>query len=133
MFYKKILKKIKNKNIYNYLIKIGKKLPYYPNKYKKNKYLLKNCLTNIWLFFFIKKKRILFIGKSESNIINGIIYIIIKLYSNKPPKYIINNNNNIIKKMKLYKILSMNRYLGFLNIIEYIKKYSLNFLKKNKF
>ncbi|WGH25293.1 MAG: SufE family protein [Candidatus Shikimatogenerans bostrichidophilus] len=129
MLYKKILKKINNNKIYNYLIKLGKKLPYYPKKYKKNKYLLKNCLTNVWLFIFKKKNKIYFIGKSDSNIINGIIFLIIKIYSNKTPFKIINDKNNLFEKINLNKILSINKYIGTFNIINAIKSYSLKFIK----
>ncbi|MDH3005109.1 MAG: SufE family protein [Candidatus Shikimatogenerans sp. JK-2022] len=130
MLYKKILKNIKNNNIYNYLIILGKKLPHYPNKYKNKKFLLKNCLTNVWLFFIYKKKKIYFIGKSDSYIINGIIYLIIKIYSNKSPYQIINNKNILFEKIKFNKILSMNKYIGALNIINAIKNYALKIINK---
>ncbi|MDH3004710.1 MAG: SufE family protein [Candidatus Shikimatogenerans sp. JK-2022] len=131
--YKKIIKNIKNNNIYNYLINLGKKLPKYPKKYKKKKYLLKNCQTNLWLYFYFKKKKLFIIGKSNSNIINGILYLIIKIYSKKKPLYIIKKNNKFLNKINLHKILSFNRYINIFNIIKEIKLKALIFFnKKNK-
>lgn len=131
MLYKKILNNIKKNNIYNYLIKLSKKLPYYPNKYKKEKYILKNCVTKVWLFLKYKNKKIFIFCKSESKILNGILYLIIKTYSNKYPSEIINDKkNNIFNKINFNNILSINRYIGILYIIKNVKLISLKF--KNK-
>ncbi|WGH24929.1 MAG: SufE family protein [Candidatus Shikimatogenerans bostrichidophilus] len=131
MFYKKVLKKIKGKNFYKFLFSLSNKLPKFPNKYKKNKYLLKECLSNTWIFITLKKNKIKFIGFSESNIINGLIYLIIKVYSNKSPYRIL--KKNIFKYFKFNKILSINRYISILNIIKYIKIYTLKLIKKYKY
>ncbi|MDH3004466.1 MAG: SufE family protein [Candidatus Shikimatogenerans sp. JK-2022] len=114
--------------IYDYLIKKGKKIKKIPKKYKKKK--LKNCLTKIWIFTYYKNKKIFFIGYSKSNIINGIIYLIKKDYSNKTPYEIINKKKNFIKKINLKKYLTINRYFGILNIIKYIKNFAFKLIKK---
>ncbi|WOX79340.1 SufE family protein [Candidatus Shikimatogenerans bostrichidophilus] len=116
------IKTIKDKNkIYYFFIKIGKKLPYYPKKYKINKYLVKNCITNVWLYFKYKKNKLLFIGKSDSNIINGIIFLILKIFNNKSPLEIIKYKIKFIDKINLIELLSYTRYNGTLNIINEIK------------
>ncbi|WGH25658.1 MAG: SufE family protein [Candidatus Shikimatogenerans bostrichidophilus] len=132
MFEKNFINKIKNNNIYNLLINYGKKIPFYPQKYKINKYLLNDCQTNVWLFFFYKKKKIFILGKSNSNIINGIIYLIIKIYSNKTPIEILKYKTKLFNKIKLEKILSINRYIGILNIIKKVKLNALKYINFKK-
>ncbi|WGH25570.1 MAG: SufE family protein [Candidatus Shikimatogenerans bostrichidophilus] len=121
-----------NKNIYNYLIKLGKKIPKYPKKYKINKFLFKDCQTNVWLFFYFKKKKFYLKAFSDSLIINGILFIIIKIYNKKKANKIlkIDIQSKLIKKFQLNKLLSINRYIGILNIINKIKKFSITYLSK---
>ncbi|WGH24744.1 MAG: SufE family protein [Candidatus Shikimatogenerans bostrichidophilus] len=124
--YYKILKKIKNKNIYNFLINIGKKLPKLSNKLKNKNNLIKKCLTKLWIYIYYKNNKIYIKGKSDSKIINGIIYLIIKYYSNKTIDYILNNKNDLFNKIKFNNFISINKYIGYLRIIKKIKEFAFN-------
>lgn len=125
-----IFKKKKNKNyIYYFLIKKGKKLPNYPLKYKKKKYIIKNCQIKIWLYKKYINNKLFLIGKSESNIINGIIFLIINLLQKKTPLEIINYNYKFFKKINLIKFLSFNKFNSIIYIIKNIKKYTLKNFK----
>ncbi|WGH27565.1 MAG: SufE family protein [Candidatus Shikimatogenerans bostrichidophilus] len=128
----KKLKKIKNKNdIYYFLNKKGKKISKkYPNKYIKNKFLINNCQTNVWLYLKYKNNKLSLKGKSDSNIINGILYIIINIYNNKTPLKIIKYKIKIFKKLNFIEILSFNRYNGIFLIIKKIKNHALLNFKK---
>ncbi|WGH27052.1 MAG: SufE family protein [Candidatus Shikimatogenerans bostrichidophilus] len=123
--------KIKNKNnLYLYLIKKGKKLPNYPLKYKNKLFLFKNCQIKVWLYMKYINKKFYLIGKSESNIINGIIFLIINLFKNKTPFNIINyDDNKFFNKINLIEILSFNKYNLIINIIKKIKKFTFKKLK----
>ncbi|WGH24561.1 MAG: SufE family protein [Candidatus Shikimatogenerans bostrichidophilus] len=130
--YYKILKKIKSKNIYSFLINIGKKIPKFPNKLKKKKNLIKKCLTKVWIYIYYKNNKIYIKGKSDSNIINGLIFLIIKYYSNKTLSYILFNKNDLFSKIKFNKFISINKYIGYLRILKSIKKFALKKLTDSK-
>ncbi|WGH26553.1 MAG: SufE family protein [Candidatus Shikimatogenerans bostrichidophilus] len=135
MFENYIIKKIKkfnNKNnIYYFLNKKGKKISKkFPNKYIKNKFLINNCQTNVWLYLKYINNKLYLKGKSESNIINGILYIIINIYKKKTPLKIIKYKIKIFEKLNFIEILSFNRYNGIYLIIKKIKKHAILTLKK---
>ncbi|MDH3003791.1 MAG: SufE family protein [Candidatus Shikimatogenerans sp. JK-2022] len=112
---------------YFFLLKLSKKKKKIPLKYKKNKFLIKNCQIKIWLYIKKYKKKIKIYCQSESNIINGIIYIIIKIIKKESLKNSIIYNKKFLKKINLLKIISINKYNSIIIIINNIKKY----IKKN--
>lgn len=122
---------INKKKKYQILINLGKKKPNLSKKYKKNKFLFKECQTNVWLYLKFKKKKLKFRAQSDSLIINGVLFLLIKIYNNKKPNFILNIKNKFLKKYNLIEILSINRYIGILNIIKKIKKKAYKKILKN--
>ncbi len=123
---KKIIKQInlcKNwEEIINYLIYLGKKLPFNKKNIKKKKYILEGCFNKIWIK--IKKKKNIFKINGDSNtiIIKGILFIIISIYTNKKKKYILKLNFiKFIKKTKLFKYITTYKKITIEKIIYYIK------------
>ncbi|WP_375322933.1 SufE family protein [Candidatus Karelsulcia muelleri] len=111
---------------YIFLIEIGKKLPLINNKYLIDKYIIDNCQSKIWMRLNIKKKKLIIKAYTEALIPKGILFLIIRIYSNSYINDIINYNNNFLKKIGLKNFLSPLRSNGILNIINKIKLFILN-------
>ncbi|BAO66258.1 SufE family protein [Candidatus Karelsulcia muelleri] len=111
---------------YIYLIEIGKKLPLINNQYLIDKYIIDNCQSKIWMILNIKKKKLIIKAYTEALLPKGILFLIIRIYSNSYINDIINYNNNFLKKIGLKNFLSPLRSNGILNIINKIKLFILN-------
>lgn len=120
---KKVKKKFfKNKNIYNFLIKIGIQ----KKKFLKENFLINNCLINTWIKI-IKKKFFFFFGYSNSLFLSGIIKIFFLILN----KNLLNNIKilfkfNILKILKIEKKITNFRKESFNNILYYIYNFIMN-------
>ena len=86
---------------YNYLIKLGKDLPSIDSKYKTKDNLIKDCQVKIWFHFIFRDEKIFYKIESNSTIINGIIFLLIKVLSGQKPKDIKNAELCFIDKIGL--------------------------------
>ncbi|ATX33529.1 hypothetical protein CUN91_01045 [Candidatus Carsonella ruddii] len=120
---KKVKKKFfKNKNIYNFLIKIGIQ----KKNFLKENFLINNCLINTWIKI-IKKKFFFFFGYSNSLFLSGIIKIFFLILN----KNLLNNIKilfkfNILKILKIEKKITNFRKESFNNILYYIYNFIIN-------
>ncbi len=123
------LKKYKEQLIY--LIELGNIIPLNNNNIRKNKYIIYECQSNIWLKIKKKKNNISINGDSNSLIIKGLLTIIISYLHNKNIKNIkIKNIKNIFKKINFFKKLIFSKTIGIKSIINYIEKKIFFFKKK---
>lgn len=117
---------------YIYLIEIGKNLPLINNQYLIDQYIIDNCQSKIWMKLNIKKKKLIIKAYTEALLPKGILFLIIRIYSNSNINDIINYNNNFFKKIGFQNFLSPLRSNGIFNIINNIKLFILNFFLKKK-
>ncbi|WP_212113368.1 SufE family protein [Candidatus Shikimatogenerans silvanidophilus] len=110
---------------YEYLIFLSKKIPKMDKKYKNKNTLIKGCQSKTWIHAYINKKKIIYKADSEANIPKGIIFLLIRIYSNRLPKEIIFYKENFIKKIGLINFISFNRVNGIYYILKKIKEYAL--------
>ena len=84
-------------DIYLYLIEIGKKLETLPEIFKIEKNLLHGCASNLWLIHEKKGDLFYFKADSESQIVKGLVSIVLAASSGKTALQ--------IKKIDFQKIL----------------------------
>mgnify|MGYP001293019615 CR=1 FL=1 len=84
---------------YQYLIDLGKKLPELENIYKTEEYRVKGCNSNLWVVPQIKEGKIVFLGFSDSVIVQGLFYLVQFIYNNEQPQTILNEPLDFLTKL----------------------------------
>lgn len=112
---------------YQYLIDLSKNLPVIDEQYKQEKYLIKGCQSQVWLFAEMKDGKVLFTADSDAIITKGIISLLIRVMSGQTPQDILDCDLHFIEKIGLKENLSPTRSNGLLSMIKQMKIYALAF------
>lgn len=115
---------------YEYIISLGKNLELMPEKGKNDKYLIKGCQSNVWVFPEMKDSKLFFYADSDAIITKGIISLILSVVSGHSPKEISQAELYFIEKTDIKKILSPTRANGLLSMLKQIKLYSIAFMMR---
>lgn len=68
---------------YSYILELGKKLPPYPEIHRTETFKVKGCVSQVWLYPVVTqdKDEILFLGDSDSQLVCGLIAIVLTIYN----------------------------------------------------
>ena len=107
---------------YQHLIDLGRKLPGISCEYQNNAYKLSGCQSTV---FFVAKKTdenlIQFKAQSDAAIVQGLVALILRVYSGRSADEIINTRPDFLKQIGLDKHLSPSRKNGLAAMISKIK------------
>ena len=107
---------------YQHLIDLGRKLPSIPDEYQNDSYKLSGCQSTV---FFVAKKTeedlIMFKAQSDAAIVQGLVALILRVYSGRSAKEIINTSPDFLRQIGLDKHLSPTRKNGLASMISKIK------------
>ena len=107
---------------YQHIIDLGKKLTPIEECFKNDKYKLKGCQSTV---YFITKENpdgtLIFFANSDSFIVQGLIALLLKVFSNKQPLDILKININILSTIGLENHLTPTRKNGLHSMIEKIR------------
>ena len=107
---------------YQHLIDLGRKLPLFPAEYQKDAYKLIGCQSTV---FFVAKKTdenmIEFKAQSDAAIVQGLIALILRVYSGRTSNEILNTSPDFLKQIGLDTHLSPTRKNGLGAMISKIK------------
>ena len=117
---------------YKFLINLGRTLPSMPEDIKIDKYKIKGCQSEVWLYPEFKDGKIYFQIDGEAAIIKGILVIINRIYSGLTPEEILSINDNFLTESGLIANLSMTRSNGIAQLVKQIKMYATVFNMMNK-
>ena len=107
---------------YQYLIDLGRKVPKMDEKLKIDQNKLKGCQSVVYFSkIFNDDGTITFIANSDAAIVQGLIALMLKVFSEKKPKEIINTNINFLENIGLDEHLSPTRKNGLSSLITSIK------------
>jgi len=107
---------------YQYLIDLGRSAPKMDNYLKVDENKLKGCQSVVHFYFSDNNDgTINFIASSDAAIVQGLIALMIKVFSDRTPKDIININLNFLEKIGLDEHLSPTRKNGLSSLISSIK------------
>lgn len=112
---------------YQYLIDLSKNLPVIDEQYKQEKYLIKGCQSQVWLFAEMKDGKVFFTADSDAIITKGIISLLIRVMSGQTPQDILDCDLHFIERIGLKENLSPTRSNGLLSMIKQMKIYALAF------
>lgn len=67
---------------YTYILELGKKLPNYPDIYRNENFRVKGCVSQVWLYPDMdSNQKISFKGDSDSQLVKGLIAIVLVIYN----------------------------------------------------
>ena len=116
---------------YQHLIDLGKELKPLDEKYKNEKYKLKGCQSTV---YFVTEDNsdgsVSFLANSDAFIVQGLIALLLKVYSNKTPKKILETNTGFLQQIGLESHLSPTRKNGLSAMLNKIKSEAHLRLKK---
>ena len=115
---------------YQYLIDLGRKLPIIDDSRKTDKYLIKGCQSQVWVYAELENGKVLFTADSDAIITKGIISLLIRVLSNQTPQDIFASDLHFIDAIGLKENLSPTRSNGLVAMIKQMKMYALVFKAK---
>ena len=117
---------------YQHLIDLGKELKPLDEKFKNETYKLKGCQSTV---YFVTKDNpdgsLCFFANSDAFIVQGLIALLLKIYSNKYPKEILETDTSFLQQIGLESHLSPTRKNGLSAMLNKIKS-EANLRLKNR-
>lgn len=112
---------------YKELISLGRELVAYPEDKREEKYKVKGCQSQVWLYPEFKDGRVYFLGDSDAVLVKGIVGLLLSVYSDATPDEIISTKPDFLKEVGITEHLSMNRSNGLAAMMKQIQMYALVF------
>tara|TARA_B110001450_G_scaffold100065_1_gene94846 strand:- start:161 stop:616 length:456 start_codon:yes stop_codon:yes gene_type:complete len=107
---------------YQYLIDLGRNVPAMDEDLKTDKNKLKGCQSVVYFSSFENKDgTIKFLANSDAAIVQGLIGLMLKVFSDRTPQEIFDINIDFLKKIGLDEHLSPTRKNGLSSLITAIK------------
>ena len=106
---------------YQYLIDLGRKLPAFPEEYRRDEFKLKGCQSQVWLVGEKRDGRLVFHAISDAAIVSGIIAVLLRVYSDRTPREIVATEPDFIAAIGLDAHLSPTRKNGLGAMLKAIK------------
>ncbi len=106
---------------YQYLIDLGRKLPPFPEEYRRDEFKLKGCQSQVWLVGEKRDGRLVFHAISDAAIVSGIIAVLLRVYSDRTPEEIVATEPDFVAAIGLDQHLSPTRKNGLGAMLKAIK------------
>ena len=107
---------------YQHLIDLGRKLPNLPEEYQNDTYKLAGCQSSVWFVADkIDNNLIEFKAQSNAAIVQGLIALMLRVYSNRTADEILSTSADFLTQIGLDKHLSPTRKNGLAAMTSKIK------------
>ena len=110
---------------YKELIQLGKSLDSYPEDKRDEKYKVKGCQSQVWLYPEVRNGRVFFYGDSDAVLVKGIVALLLNVYSDATPAEILATKPEFLQEVGITEHLSMNRSNGLAAMMKQIQMYAL--------
>jgi cysteine desulfuration protein SufE len=117
---------------YKEIIKLGRELPAYPDDKRDEKFKVKGCQSQVWLYPEFKEGRVYFQADSDALLVKGIVALLVNVYSDATPDEIIATKPEFLKEVGITEHLSMNRSNGLAAMMKQIQMYAIVFKSMQK-
>lgn len=117
---------------YKELIQLGRSLAPFPEDKREEKYKVKGCQSQVWLFPEFKDGRVYFHADSDALLVKGIVALLTSVYSDATPDEILTTKPEFLKEVGITEHLSMNRSSGLASMMKQIQMYALVFKSMQK-
>ena len=88
------------------------------------------CSSQVWLRAEYRDGKLFFTGKSDSLFVQGLLALLIDVYSNASPQDILGSSPDFLKQAGISNHLSPTRVNGLGSIVQYIKNYATHYAQK---
>lgn len=112
---------------YKELITLGKQLPAYPEDKRDEKFKVKGCQSQVWLYPEFKDGRVYLHADSDALLVKGIVGLLTSVYSDATPDEILTTPPEFLKEVGITEHLSMNRSNGLAAMMKQIQMYAVVF------
>ncbi len=112
---------------YQELIHLGRELAPYPEDKREEKFKVKGCQSQVWLYPEFKDGRVYFYGDSDALLVKGIVGLLVSVYSDATPDEILSTKPEFLKEVGITEHLSMNRSNGLAAMMKQIQMYAAVF------
>lgn len=109
---------------YSEVIRLGRKLPEYPEEYRDEKYKVKGCQSQVWLHPEYKDGKIYFDADSDAMIVKGLIALLMRVYNERTPDEILNSPPDFLTEIGIDNHLSPTRKNGLGAMLKQIQLYA---------
>ncbi len=117
---------------YKELIELGKELAPMPAAGQQEKFKVKGCQSQVWLYPEFKNGRVFFYADSDALLVKGIVAMLVYVYSDATPSEISQEKADFLKELGIIEHLSMNRTNGLASMLKQIQMYALVFQSMGK-
>ena len=107
-----------------YVIDRAKDQPGLDEEYKIDTFLIKGCVSQLWVFPSFKENKCFFQADSDASITKGTAGLLCELYSNESPEDIVKMEPDFLADVGITQHLSPNRRNGLTGVREKIKAYA---------
>ena len=97
---------------YQYLNDLGRKLPDFPDEYRRDEFKLRGCQSQVWFAGEKRGDRLVFHAISDAAIVSGLVAVLLRIYSNRTPAEIVGTEPGFITAIGLDAHLSPTRKNG---------------------
>ena len=110
---------------YRYIIELGDELEAMPQTLKDEEHRVQGCVSNVWLVMHVQPGDppvIEFVADSDSQIVRGLVSILLMLCSGRSPREIVDMDfESLFDRLELSKHLSRSRSNGLYSMIKRIR------------
>jgi cysteine desulfuration protein SufE len=117
---------------YKELINLGKHLSDYPEEKRDEKYKIKGCQSQVWLYPEYREGKVFFFADSDAVLVKGIVGLLVSVYSDATPDEILTTKPDFLKEVGITEHLSMNRSNGLAAMMKQIQMYAVVFKSMQK-
>lgn len=117
---------------YKELIHLGRELAPFPEDKREDKYKVKGCQSQVWLYPEFKDGRVYFYADSDAVLVKGIVGLLVSVYSDATPEEILATKPEFLKEVGITEHLSMNRSNGLAAMMKQMQMYALVFKSMQK-
>ena len=108
---------------YQYLIDMGRNVPQMDKALKTEENKMKGCQSVVYFHkYYNEDGTITFLANSDAAIVQGLIALMLKVFSGKKPQEILDTNLNFLEQIGLNDHLSPTRKNGLSSLVSSIKK-----------
>lgn len=111
---------------YQYIIEMGRKLPPFPEEWQDDTHRVPGCQSQVWLEAVERDGKLFFAGASDAAIVQGLVALLLRVYSGRPKSEILATSPVFLHDMGLVKALSTNRGNGVEAMAQAIQKRASN-------
>ncbi|MCK9300195.1 MAG: SufE family protein [Bacteroidales bacterium] len=112
---------------YQLLIDMGNSLSPLDEQYKKPQHLIEGCQSRVWIHASYKEGKVYFEAESDTVIVKGLVYLLLKIFSGRTPDEILKADLYFIERIGLKEHLSPTRANGFTAMLKQMRNYALAF------